>query len=197
MEFQPARQLLFHRKSFVENARALRKGVAADPRGTRNEHLKVLLDKERSMDRWCNAAAQLASGRIPAAVVGGLVCGRMTALDKGGGRVRGIVTGNVFRRLVARTFSQQSGEAIEATTASFQFALSTRAGTAAMGHFLRTVTDMDKDAVVIAIDGIGAFDHIQRHAIFNKLMSTPDLEALVQFVRLFYGRPPRILVGRR
>ena len=47
----------------------------------------------------------------------------MTALQKNGGGVRGIVAGEVVRRLVARTIAQQLGQAVEAATAPFQYAL--------------------------------------------------------------------------
>ena len=51
--------------------------------------------------------------------------GRMTALQKDDGGVRGIVVGDVFRRVIARTIAKQSSTRSEAAT-PFQFALSTR-----------------------------------------------------------------------
>ena len=54
--------------------------------------------------------------------------GRMTALRKANGGVRGIVVGDVVRRLVARPMVQQLGPQVESATAPFQYALSTRAG---------------------------------------------------------------------
>ena len=91
--------------------------------------------------------------------------GRMTALMKADGRgVRGIDTGNLHRRLVAKNLAQQFAFDIECNTPPSQFALFTRAGTEAMGHLLRAVTDSDDQAVVIAIDGIASFDHIRRRA---------------------------------
>ena len=42
--------------------------------------------------------------------------------------MRGIVVGEVIRRLVARTIAQQLGPAVEAATSPFQFALSTKSG---------------------------------------------------------------------
>ena len=55
--------------------------------------------------------------------------GRLTALQKPNGGVRGIVCWDVSRRLVARTMAQQLGPAIERATSPSQHALSTRAGT--------------------------------------------------------------------
>ena len=70
-------------------------------------------------------------------------------------------------------------------------ALQTRAGTDAVGHALRVITDSDPNAVVISLDGIGAFDHIRRSAILAKMCSTPALADLVPYVRLFYSRQSR------
>ena len=50
----------------------------------------------------------------------------MSALRKANGGVRGIVVGDVLRRLVARTIAQQVGAAVERATAPFQYALKTR-----------------------------------------------------------------------
>ena len=75
--------------------------------------------------------------------------------------MRGIVAGNTLRRAVARTLSRQFAEAITDATAPFQFALQTRAGTEALSLALTFLTDSDPDAVVLSIDGIGAFDHVR------------------------------------
>ena len=48
----------------------------------------------------------------------------MTALQKSGGGVPGIVVGDVVRRLVGRTIAQQLSKAVEGATAPFQNALS-------------------------------------------------------------------------
>ena len=159
-DFQPAAPVELDRKQFLQNTRSLARGVAADPLGTRNEHVKVMLDDENLAELWCNAACLLAKGQIPGCIRQGMAVGRMTALSKGDGRVRGIVTGNAHRRLVAKTLAQQFSDDIESATAPFQFALSTRAGTAAMSHLLRVASNIDPDLVAIAIDGVGAFDHI-------------------------------------
>ena len=64
-----------------------------------------------------------------AAVVDVVRLGRMTALQKPDGGVRGIVVGDVLRRLVGRTMAQQLMPEVERFTAPFQYALKTRAGT--------------------------------------------------------------------
>ena len=65
--------------------------------------------------------------------------GRVTALQKPSGGVRGIVVSDIVRRFVARTISQQITPAVEVATAPFQFALSTRAGTECVAHVLQSM----------------------------------------------------------
>ena len=89
--------------------------------------------------------------------------GTIDALQKPNGGVRGIVAGDVFRRLVARTIAQQLGPAIERATSPFQYALSTRAGTECIAHAIQALTDLDPSATVLSIDGIGASSgHVAR-----------------------------------
>ena len=86
----------------------------------------------------------------------------MTAISKRDGGVRGIATGTVFRRLVAKTFARQFGAEVEKACAPFQFALSTRAGMDCVGHAIRAMTDQNPQATVLSIDGIGVYDHVLR-----------------------------------
>ena len=79
--------------------------------------------------------------------------GRMPALSKADGGVRGIVVGNLFRRLVSRTIAPQIARSVEAATSPFQYALSTKARTECVSHILQSFTDMDEK---FSIDGIGA-----------------------------------------
>ena len=55
---------------------------------------------------------------MPLAIVNLIRLGRMTALSKPDGGVRGIVAGDVVRRLVAWTISQQLAPAVERATSS-------------------------------------------------------------------------------
>ena len=91
----------------------------------------------------------------------------LTALQKPGGGVRGIVAGDVIRRLVARTVAQQLGKAVEHATAPFQHALSTRAGCECVAHALQAVSELDPEATVVSVDGISAFDFISRRAMLS------------------------------
>jgi len=71
------------------------------------EHLRPLLDDEETFDLLADAAEKLAQASIPSSIADALGLGRMVAIRKSSGKVRGIVSGDVFRRLVARTLAQQ------------------------------------------------------------------------------------------
>ena len=78
----------------------------------------------------------------------------MIALQKPDGGERGIVVGDVLRRLVGRTIAQQLMPAVERYTAPFQYALKTRAGTECVAHMLQPLTEADPNATVFSNDGI-------------------------------------------
>ena len=117
-----------------------------------------------------------------------MALGRMSAFLKDTGRVRGIVAGTVLRRLVSKAIVMEFADDIQAATAPFQFALSTRAGTDAVGQALRLLSDAAPDRVIVSLDGIGAYDHVRRAAFMAKLLSTPSLHPLIPFVRMWYSR---------
>ena len=73
------------------------------------EHLRPLLDSLRDSRILFRVADLLARGALPPSIVDVIRVGRLTALRKCNGGVRGIVAGEVIRRLVARTIAQQLG----------------------------------------------------------------------------------------
>ena len=58
----------------------------------------------------------------------------LTALQKPNGGVRGIVAGDIVRRLVSRTVSQQMMEKVQVATAPFQFAMATKNSCECIAH---------------------------------------------------------------
>ena len=74
-----------------------------------------------------------------------------------------MVAGDVVRRLVARTISQQRAH---------QCAMSTRAGCECVAHALQGLTELDPNATVTSVDGISAFDMISRQSMFGGSPST-------------------------
>ena len=106
---------------------------------------------------------------------------------------RGIVVGDVLRRLVGRTMAKQVTQEVEAATSPFPYALSTRFGCECVAHVLQTLTELDEDATIVSVDGIGAYDLISRKAMLDGLLSVEGGQQLLPFVRSFYGAPSTYL----
>ena len=187
--FVPAAPLQFDRNRFLSNLRSSSRGVGGGMSGTKNEHLKVCLELEDTSELLADAAQHLARADIQRDVAESLRMARLTALAKKSGGVRGIATGEVLRRLVARTVAQQFAKQFDAATQPYQFALSTRAGTDCLVLLIRALTDLDPDLVVVSLDGIWAYDHIKRSEMLKKLRRLPNANAALPFVKLFYGSP--------
>ena len=81
--------------------------AAPGPSGMTSEHLRPLLSRPADLHWLFRAGEQLARGEAPEVAVEAIHMGRMTALQKPDGGVRGIVAGDVMRRLVGRTVAQQ------------------------------------------------------------------------------------------
>ena len=89
--------------TFATNLRSARRGAAGGPFCMTAEHLRILLDCERASHALYEAAVGLARADVPREILDALRFGRLTALRKPNGGVRGIVAGDTLRRLVART----------------------------------------------------------------------------------------------
>ena len=107
-----------------------------------------VLYHSRDSQLFFQAAEMLARVQVPLAIKDAIRLGRLTALRKTDGGVRGIVAGDIVRRLVARTISQQLMERVEAATAPFQYAMSTRAGCECVAHALQGITEMSATATI-------------------------------------------------
>ena len=149
------------------------------------EHLRPILENDVGL--LFQVAQFFATASIPEEILEALRVGRLTALQKPNGGVRGIVAGDVFRRLVARTMAQQLGPEIERATSPFQYALSTIAGTECIAHAIQALTDLNLNATVLSIDGIGAFDMVSRQAMLQGLHTVVGGDTALPFVRQFYG----------
>ena len=130
---------------------------------------------------------EVAADHVPEEVVDALRIGRMTALQKDDGGVRGIVVGDVFRRVFARTIAiRVQGEA---ATGPFLFALSKRAGCECATHLIRSATYMDDRTTIVSVDGTGACDSVSRNCMLAGLHGMVDGDQMIPFVRLFCGSP--------
>ena len=90
------------------------------------DHLKVVLENHRDSDLFHNICQLMVRAAVPSEIFSVLRVGRLTALQNANGGIRGIVAGDLLRRLVARTMAQQLGPAIDRATAPFQYASTTR-----------------------------------------------------------------------
>ena len=119
-----------------------------------SDHLFPLLRNPHDSVLLCELAQEFARAEIPQAIVASLRMGRMTALKKRSGGIRGIVVGEILRRLVARTMAQSLGSALKTATAPHQYALTARSGCESIAHALQGLTDLDLEATVMSVDGL-------------------------------------------
>ena len=182
-------------KLFSRNLRTAKKGAAGGLSGMTTEHLRPLLHSSRDTQLLFRVGEFLARAQIPESVVDIVRLGRLTALSKPGGGVRGIVAGEVIRRVVARTMAQQLGSAVEAATAPFQFALSTRAGSECVAHALQFLTETDPEATITSVDGVSAFDLVSRRAMLQGLASVGGGRCRVALRAPVLWPPLHIFVG--
>ena len=163
-----------------------RSGGAPGLSGMRAERLKLLLQDVESQELLAYAATRVARAQLPPTVAAGVAMARLTALRKPDGGVRGIATGDAFRRLVARTLAKQWAPTIDQATRSFQFAMQFRAGTNALVLSVRAALDTRENAVIVSLDGRSAYDSISRASFLAKLREVAP--QLLPFARLFYGQ---------
>ena len=193
-EFMPVREFFeLEEHRFARNLRSSRRGAAAGPSGMTMEHLRPLLDCPPATHSFFLMAEQFSKAMIPRSFVDGLRMGRITALQKPNGGVRGIVAGDAIRRLVSRTIAQQLGPAVEKATAPHQYAMTTKAGCECIAHVLQSVCESNPQSTVVSVDGVSAFDLISRESMLHGLMRVAGGGEVLPFVRQFYGQPSQYL----
>ena len=196
LQIEPVRPLELDKEGFLQNLRKARRGAAGGPSGMRTEHLRPLLDNVEDSNKLPEIAQAFAQAQIPDEILSALRVGQLTALGKPNGEVRVIVVGDVVRRLITKTTSDQLMTRFETGTKPFQCALSTRVGCESIAHTVQTATDNDARATVLSKDGVGAFDLISRRATTTALHRMPYGHTILPFVLQFWP-PFNKLVGRR
>ena len=76
-------------EDFLTCLRTARKGAAAFPSGETADHLFTILESEVDSELLVQNASKLAVGDVPDEVIDGIRVGRLTALAKPDGGVRG------------------------------------------------------------------------------------------------------------
>ena len=195
VEHRPEGVIELDQERLLWNLRSARRGAAGGSSGMTTEHLRPLLDSHRDGERFWRFCEGFARAEMPIEVLQALRIGRMRALQKPTGGVRGIVVGDFVKRLVARTLAQQLGPAVESATAPFQFALSTKAVSECVAHVAQALTDMDDNSTLLSLDGIGAFDLVARGAVMSGLLEVEGGASALPFVRQFLWVTIHLLVG--
>lgn len=173
---------------FLHHLRKAGKGLSAGCSGLRNEHLQVLLECPFAVGLLYDVACSTAQAKVPMRAQQVFRLARLTALNKPQpGRLRPIAAGDTFRRLVASALASQVAPRVRDAVAPYAFGVAVKSSIEAVSHLLRTVTDSDSEAVILSIDGIGAYDYIRRNCMLDKLRQVEP--ALLPFCRVFYDRP--------
>ena len=190
---EPAEPVALDPLEFLTCLRKARRGAAAGPSGMTSDHLFPMLENEGDSQRLVEVASALAMARVPEEIIEAIRLGRLTALSKPDGGVRGIVVGDILRRMVARTLAKQISKKVEEATAPFQYALSTKAGCECVAHILQSLTDLSPEVTITSIDGVGAYDLISRNAMLEGLLRMEGGDQILPFVRMFYSNPSTYL----
>ena len=189
---QPITPFELDPSEFLLCRRTARRGAAPGPSGMTSDYLIPLLVSDHDSDLFCQMGSLLATGNIPTEVLEGFRLGRLTASREPDGDVRGIVVGDIKRRLVARSMAKQIAKKVEQATSPFQYALSAKAGSECVAHVLQTLTDVDPNATVVSIDGVGAYDLISRNSMLRGLRRMEDGDQVLPLCDVFTGARPLI-----
>ena len=97
LNMNPVEQFSLDIEVFTSNIRSARRGAAGGPSGMTAEHLRLVLESVPDTAAFHRAAQDLARAEMPPDVLNLLRMGRLTALQKPGGGVRGIVNHQGWR----------------------------------------------------------------------------------------------------
>ena len=188
LQFAPRRNVHLPAATVLHNLRRSKKGSAPGPSGLTADTLRLLLDDDGSSAQLALVCQHLAQATLPPDIASAVGLGRLVALQKPNGRIRGIVIGDILRRLVSRCLAQLYAEPIRQACQPHQFALSSRVGTDTIVHALAAAADLHPDNTILSVDGIGAYDTISRSSMLQGLHDVDGANTCLPFVRQFYGR---------
>ena len=156
--------LTLNEGQFNKNLRSAKRGAARSFRHDRGAFAPFVRSFRGPPILRCSR--RNARGQVPESIETAVKLGRMTALSKADGGVRGIV--DVIWRLVARTMSQIS-------------------------HVLQGLTELNPNATILSVDGMSAYDTISRRAMLQGLSNFEGGRSALPFVSMFYGSPSQYL----
>ena len=175
-EFHPEAPVSTDRKVFLQCLKSAPRGSSPGPGGCTYEHLKMLLDDMDTVELLLEALTCLAQAKVPSDVTEALMGARLTALAKT--RRRGQEHCHRKARCDGWLREFWLGSSCKSSRVSvprFSMPYPTRAGTDCVGHFLRAATDANPRAT--SVDGVGAYDHVLRSAMLERLLHMPKARA--------------------
>ena len=92
-------------------------------------------------------------------------------------------------REAARAVALLKPNVVGSPAPSYQFGLSSRAGTESVVHLLTAALESNPEATLLSVDGVGAFDTISRQSMLGGLLETPGASRILLFVRMFCSEP--------
>ena len=184
--FELPSTLQLDRALFATTLQELRKGLSPGLGGTRYEYLKLCLEDPLALQVLTDIIEIIANGHLPPAISHAMRLSGLTALRKNNGRVRGIAAGDTYRRLASKILAKMKQSVFRNRVEPSNFGLSAHSGTDQLGHLVRIFTEASPNHSVLAIDGVGAFDHIRRSKIFDELLNDPEVSSLIPFARMWY-----------
>ena len=135
----PAAPVKLDDHTFVSTLRNAPRGSSGALSGMRFEYLKLALDNATALSNLTCVAQCFARAQVPPTIADAMRLGALTALQKPDGGIRGIVAGEVFRRVVSKSLAAQFAEEFQTACLPHQLGMSTRAGTDCVGHLLRAM----------------------------------------------------------
>ena len=150
LETHPANPFNLDHAKFPMNLRFSRRGAAGGPSGMTADRSFPILASDRDSSLLAECASVMDRGDVPEEVLEWARMERITALAKPDGGVRGIVAGDILRRLVARTMAQQVSKNATASNTLFPHGQGE-----CVAHVVQALTDLNPEATVVSIDGIG------------------------------------------
>ena len=120
--------ICLNKSVFVNAIKHSPRGSGCGLSGWRYEHVRILLDTEITFDSLLSVCNTIASGDVPHMIMPLLSASKLMALPKYGSDVRPIAIGEVFRRLTAKTISQQKSSDFSSFFSPLQHGIDTPEG---------------------------------------------------------------------
>ena len=186
----PGGRLTVTRDLLDKSLKGLSKNSAPGPTGLRYEHLLWFLTIEDARFNFCKVVEAVLNGEVPPRAKQILIRGSLTALDKGGGKVRPICVCESVRKIASRIALASMEEQVKAFFAPIQVGVGTRNGSESIFHESSVWWAMGR--VVGTVDISNAFNSFDRRAVMLKTFE--HFPSLFSYVKFLYEDNNQLLV---